>query len=79
MCDVIQVFFGVMIGAFSLGHAAPNLQSFATARGAAYVVWQIIDRVGTPFSNWSVYYVALTLYLTLTRNLSLTLITDLTI
>lgn len=41
----MQVFFGVLIGAFSLGHAAPNLQSFATARGAAYVVWQIIDRV----------------------------------
>lgn len=67
-----------MIGAFSLGHAAPNLQSFATARGAAFVVWQIIDRVGTPLSNWSVCYVALTSYLTLTWNLSPSLITYLT-
>ena len=37
-----------MIGAFSLGHAAPNLQNIATARGAAYVVWGVIDRV----SEW---------------------------
>ena len=43
--QTLQVFFGVMIGAFSLGHAAPNLQNIATARGAAYVVWGVIDRV----------------------------------
>lgn len=41
-----QVFFAVLIGAFSLGNAAPNVQSFAVARGAAYVVYQLIDLVG---------------------------------
>ncbi len=41
----IQVFFCVLIGAFSLGNAAPNLQDFATARGAAYTIYNIIDQV----------------------------------
>uniref|UniRef100_A0A8C2IZL8 ATP-binding cassette, sub-family B (MDR/TAP), member 5 n=1 Tax=Cyprinus carpio TaxID=7962 RepID=A0A8C2IZL8_CYPCA len=40
---VIIVFFSVMIGAFSLGQGAPNLESIATARGAAYEVYKTID------------------------------------
>ena len=35
----------VLIGAFSIGNSAPNIQSIATARGAAYAVYDIIDRV----------------------------------
>ncbi|KAA0703057.1 Multidrug resistance protein 1 [Triplophysa tibetana] len=40
---VITVFFCVMIGAFSLGQGAPNLESIAMARGAAYEVYKTID------------------------------------
>ena len=42
---LLQVFFCVLIGAFSLGNAAPNLQNLGTARGAAYAVYNLIDRV----------------------------------
>lgn len=40
---LLIVFFSVLIGAFSIGNAAPNLQNLATARGAAYVIFKIID------------------------------------
>ncbi|XP_052474921.1 ATP-dependent translocase ABCB1-like isoform X2 [Carassius gibelio] len=40
---VIIVFFSVLIGTFSLGQGAPNLESIATARGAAYDVYRTID------------------------------------
>uniref|UniRef100_W5LLF2 ATP-binding cassette sub-family B member 5 n=1 Tax=Astyanax mexicanus TaxID=7994 RepID=W5LLF2_ASTMX len=40
---VITVFFSVMIGAFSLGQGAPNLESVAKARGAAYSIYNTID------------------------------------
>uniref|UniRef100_A0A673J6R8 ATP-binding cassette, sub-family B (MDR/TAP), member 5 n=1 Tax=Sinocyclocheilus rhinocerous TaxID=307959 RepID=A0A673J6R8_9TELE len=40
---VIIVFFCVMIGAFSLGQGAQNLESIAKARGAAYEVYKTID------------------------------------
>ncbi|XP_062847623.1 ATP-dependent translocase ABCB1-like [Trichomycterus rosablanca] len=40
---VLIVFFSVMIGAFSLGQGAPNLESVAKARGAAYAVYNTID------------------------------------
>uniref|UniRef100_A0A8C9U9L4 Multidrug resistance protein 1-like n=1 Tax=Scleropages formosus TaxID=113540 RepID=A0A8C9U9L4_SCLFO len=40
---VITVFFCVMIGAFSLGQGAPNLESVAKARGAAYEIFNTID------------------------------------
>lgn len=36
-----------MIGAFSLGQGAPNLESIAKARGAAYEVYKTIDMVQT--------------------------------
>lgn len=34
-----------MFGAMQLGQAGPNFNDVATARGAAYQVFQIIDRV----------------------------------
>lgn len=43
--DMFQVFFAVIIGAFSIGNAVPNLQNLAVARGAAYVVFQLIEQV----------------------------------
>ncbi|KAK9719748.1 hypothetical protein K7432_004602, partial [Basidiobolus ranarum] len=43
--DVFNVFFAVIIGAFSLGHVAPNLQAFAFAQGAAAKLYDAIYRV----------------------------------
>uniref|UniRef100_A0A674BHZ2 ATP-binding cassette sub-family B member 5 n=1 Tax=Salmo trutta TaxID=8032 RepID=A0A674BHZ2_SALTR len=40
----ITVFFSVMIGSFSLGQGAPNLEAIAKARGAAYEVYNTIDQ-----------------------------------
>ena len=40
-----QVFFSVVIGAFALGNAAPQLENFGTAQGAAYALWEIMDTV----------------------------------
>lgn len=34
-----------MFGAFALGNAAPNLENVGNARGAAFIIWHIIDRV----------------------------------
>ncbi|NWH30399.1 MDR1 protein, partial [Chloropsis hardwickii] len=41
---VLIVFFSVLVGAFSLGQAAPNLETVANARGAAYEVYKIINK-----------------------------------
>ncbi|NXI23338.1 MDR1 protein, partial [Sterrhoptilus dennistouni] len=41
---VLIVFFSVLVGAFSLGQAAPNLENVANARGAAYEVYKIINK-----------------------------------
>ncbi|KAK9766045.1 hypothetical protein K7432_005165 [Basidiobolus ranarum] len=43
--DVFNVFFAVIIGAFSLGHVAPNLQAFSFAQGAAAKLYDAIYRV----------------------------------
>lgn len=40
-----QVFFSVLIGAFSIGQTAPSIEAFASARGAAYAIFNIIDNV----------------------------------
>lgn len=45
LCVCDQVFFSVIFGAFSIGNAAPNLGDFATARGAAHIIYDIIDLV----------------------------------
>ena len=42
----MQVFFSVMVGAMQLGQAGPNFEAIATAQGAAYQVFNVIDRVG---------------------------------
>nr|XP_028606429.1 ATP-binding cassette sub-family B member 5 isoform X2 [Podarcis muralis] len=41
---VLIVFFSVIVGAFSIGQASPNLESVANARGAAYEVFSIIRK-----------------------------------
>ncbi|KAG8552277.1 hypothetical protein GDO81_004465 [Engystomops pustulosus] len=41
---VLIVFFSVLIGAFSLGQAAPNLEGVANARGAAFEVYRVINK-----------------------------------
>ncbi|OPJ81788.1 hypothetical protein AV530_014340 [Patagioenas fasciata monilis] len=41
--NVLTVFFSVLIGAFSIGQTAPSIEAFATARGAAYAIFNIID------------------------------------
>lgn len=41
---MLTVFMAVVFGAFGLGNAAPNLKNVATARGAAYALWEILDR-----------------------------------
>ena len=40
---LLQAFFCVLIGAWALGNAFPNLQKAAEARGAAYSLYKIID------------------------------------
>lgn len=45
MCVSLKVFFVVLIGAFTVGQTSPNIQSFASARGAAHKVYSIIDHV----------------------------------
>ena len=42
--NILTVFFSVVIGAFSLGQAAPNLENLLTAAGAATTVYETIDR-----------------------------------
>ncbi|XP_023573757.1 phosphatidylcholine translocator ABCB4 isoform X2 [Octodon degus] len=41
--NAMTVFFSILIGAFSIGQAAPCVDAFANARGAAYVIFGIID------------------------------------
>ncbi|XP_068114235.1 ATP-dependent translocase ABCB1-like [Hyperolius riggenbachi] len=41
---VLIVFFSVLVGTFSLGQAAPNVEAIANARGAAYEVYRIIKK-----------------------------------
>ncbi|XP_031432465.1 ATP-binding cassette, sub-family B (MDR/TAP), member 4 isoform X2 [Clupea harengus] len=41
--SVLTVFFAVIIGAFGIGQTSPNIQAFASARGAAHKVFGIID------------------------------------
>ncbi|XP_013885124.1 multidrug resistance protein 1 [Austrofundulus limnaeus] len=41
--SVLTVFFVVIIGVFAMGQTSPNIQTFASARGAAYKVYHIID------------------------------------
>ncbi|XP_063789645.1 bile salt export pump-like [Pseudophryne corroboree] len=42
--NLLQVFFGVLVGALSLGQASPCLQAFASGRGAATNIFETIDK-----------------------------------
>ncbi|XP_056375087.1 ATP-dependent translocase ABCB1-like isoform X3 [Hyla sarda] len=41
--EILTVLYAVTMAAFSFGHAAPNIEAFATARGAAYSIFSVID------------------------------------
>ncbi|XP_048408710.1 ATP-binding cassette, sub-family B (MDR/TAP), member 4 isoform X1 [Stegostoma tigrinum] len=41
---VLTVFFSVLIGAFSIGQTSPNIEALGNARGAAYVIFNIMDQ-----------------------------------
>lgn len=57
LCSFAQVFFSILIGAFSVGQAAPCIDAFANARGAAYVIFDIIDNVSL-FVSWKLRVIA---------------------
>ncbi|XP_057689868.1 ATP-dependent translocase ABCB1-like [Corythoichthys intestinalis] len=44
---VLSVLFALLIGASALGQTSPTIQSFSGARGAAYKIYNIIDRKPT--------------------------------
>lgn len=46
---LLQVFFGVLVGALNLGQASPCLEAFATGRGAATNIFETIDKVSNAF------------------------------
>jgi ABC-type multidrug transport system fused ATPase/permease subunit len=41
---LMQTFFAVLIGAMSIGQAAPNFSAFGAAQAAAYKIFSVIDR-----------------------------------
>ena len=41
--DVIQTFMAVLIGAFALGQAGPNIAALGSAQAAAYHLWAVCD------------------------------------
>ena len=43
--DVITVFFAILIGAFYIGQAGPNMLYLTEAMGAAGEIYNTIDRV----------------------------------
>lgn len=45
LSSILTILLSVMIGAFSLGNVAPNIQSFTTALSAAAKIFHTIDRV----------------------------------
>ncbi|KAM9973614.1 hypothetical protein ACTFIW_010724 [Dictyostelium discoideum] len=51
--DVLTVFFSVIMGAMALGQASPNVASFANGRGAAFKIYEVVDRNSKidPFST----------------------------
>ncbi|XP_013816118.1 bile salt export pump isoform X2 [Apteryx mantelli] len=44
---LLQVFFGVLVGALNLGQVSPCLEAFATGRGAATNIFETIDKKPT--------------------------------
>ena len=60
-----QVFFSMLIGAFSLGQAGPNLEAFTSALGAAGTVISTIKRVSISTTLCVIYPPRLSLILSL--------------
>lgn len=52
--DLLIVFFSVLIGAMQIGQAAPYMEAFSVARGAAATIFSVIDRVPPIDSSSSV-------------------------
>ena len=44
LSDIVTILLAVMIGAFSIGNVAPNIQAFMTALAAANKIYTTIDR-----------------------------------
>ncbi|KAJ3085456.1 Multidrug resistance protein 1, partial [Quaeritorhiza haematococci] len=44
---MLNTFFSVLIGAFSVGNASPNLNAMSAAQAAAYKIFSVIDRKPT--------------------------------
>ncbi|XP_062434253.1 bile salt export pump [Rhea pennata] len=44
---LLQVFFGILVGALNLGQVSPCLEAFATGRGAATSIFETIDKKPT--------------------------------
>eukprot|EP00743_Colponemidia_sp_Colp-15_P010726 GILK01011850.1.p1 GENE.GILK01011850.1~~GILK01011850.1.p1 ORF type:complete len:1311 (+),score=265.06 GILK01011850.1:141-3935(+) len=42
--EVITVFFGILMGAFSIGQTAPHVTAFNEGRGAAYHMFEVLAR-----------------------------------
>lgn len=42
--DLLIVFFSVLIGAAQVGQVGPNVEAFMVARGAAYYIYNLMDR-----------------------------------
>jgi hypothetical protein len=47
---ILLVFFSIIMAVFSLGNAGPFIGNIAVARGAAFKVFEIIDRV------WKIFF-----------------------
>jgi ATP-binding cassette subfamily B (MDR/TAP) protein 1 len=45
LASILTILLSIMIGAFSLGNVAPNIQAFTTAISAAAKIYDTIDRV----------------------------------
>jgi len=45
--EILGVFFGVLIGAMSIGQTSPQIQAFASGTGAASKIFEVIDRQPT--------------------------------
>ncbi|XP_072364747.1 ATP-dependent translocase ABCB1 [Scyliorhinus torazame] len=41
---MLTVFFAILIGAFAIGQCSPNIEALASARGAAYMVYNIMNQ-----------------------------------
>jgi hypothetical protein len=68
--EILLVFFGIIIAIFSLGNAGPFIGNIAVARGAAYKVFEIIDRVSLLFVFVCILHLLKLEYLNQVRNFS---------